>query len=125
MQTRMQGAPLCVDSCNDEAGLQRSVDVVHHLFGFLHDSQHLAVAEPAGVGRLASALGMENGRLHNHGELLFVRGATEHFQLGRQVVVGKKQALGHHLHPHQGSVGSINSAQMGDNPLNYQWTCAS
>jgi hypothetical protein len=41
------------------------------------------------------------------------------------VVMGEKQALGHFLHPHQGSARSINSASIGDNPLNYQWTCAS
>jgi hypothetical protein len=68
---------------------------------------------------------MEEGRLQDHREVIFVGRAAQHFKLGAQVVMGKKQAFGHHLHPHQGSADSINTAGMGDNPFNYQWTCAS
>lgn len=90
VQTRVQGAALCIDPCGDRAGLRRLVDVVHHAVDFLGNAHDLAVTEPAGVERLPAALRVENRRLQDDGKLVFVGCTTEHFQLGRQVVVGKK-----------------------------------
>ena len=53
--------------------------------------------------RLAATLGVENGGVQHHRKLLLKRRALQHINIGNQVVMGKKQALGHRLHPHQGS----------------------
>jgi hypothetical protein len=75
---------------------------MHDAIAFLHDLQHLAFSQPAGVARLAATLGVEDRRLQDYRKLVIKRCASQHFKFGIQVVMGKKQALGHHLHPHQG-----------------------
>ena len=67
-----------------------------------HHLQHLACPEPAGVGGLAATLWMEDCGLQDYRKLVIKRCASQHFKFGIQVVMGKKQALGHHLYPHQG-----------------------
>lgn len=103
MQSCIQGATCLIDPRIYQPRLNRLIHVVHDMICFLDHLDHLATSQPAGVERLAAALGVENGRLQGHGKVALVRYAFQHFKLGCQVVVGEKQALGHHLHPHQGS----------------------
>lgn len=99
----MQGAALAVDPRLLEPECDGLVHVVHDALGFLHHFQHVAVSQPPRIKRLAATLGVENGGVQHHRKLLLKRRALQHINIGNQVVMGKKQALGHRLHPHQGS----------------------
>lgn len=98
---------------------------MHDAPGFLHDFHDGAIPQPAGVKGLAAALGVENGRLQYHCKLLFMGRALQHIDIGNQVVVGKNRRWVMVYIRIRVLPGSINSAQMSDNPFKYQWTCAS
>ncbi|MOA30502.1 hypothetical protein D3C78_1515960 [compost metagenome] len=95
MHACIELAALFVDADAGHAELYRSVDKMNDPVRFLHYTQYLAFADPAGITRLTTALRVKQRGAQDHGEFVLLGRAVEDFHIGLEVITMEKEAKRH------------------------------
>jgi hypothetical protein len=92
-------ATLLVDPNPGHARGYRAVDKMDDAVGILDHTKHLALADPAGIKRLSTALGVKECGPQHDGEFVLVGHAVQYFHVGIEVITVEKEAKRHVPNP--------------------------